>query len=114
MSAELPVGQQSFDMKKKKSSEDTSLYLGIYKREPLGWFLVEKLRLSPIMVGVVAIFLYFGVLIILHNIAGHPLPVNLKELFSYPSTYYYYPNLIGVAYDLIGNPLFFVFLVIVF
>ncbi len=87
-------------------------YLRIYKKEPLGRILVDQLHLSPIVIGGIAAFLYFGVLIVLHNMAGHPLPVDLQELFSHPSTHYYYPNLIGIAFDLIGNPLFFIFLAI--
>jgi hypothetical protein len=87
-------------------------YLRIYEIEPLGWVLADWLHLPIPVIGGVFAFLYFGVLLVLHNIAGHPLPTNLRELFHHPSTHYYYPNLIGIGFDLIGNPLFFVFLAI--
>ncbi len=87
-------------------------YLRGYKFEPLCGVLVDRLHLSALIIGLIFAFLYFGVLIILHAIAGHQLPANLQELFSHPEGSYYYPNLIGVAYDLIGHPLFFVFLAI--
>ena len=75
-------------------------YLKTYRKEPLGWVLVDLLHLSPPAVGVIFAFLYFGILLILHNIAGHPLPDEFGDVFRHPSGRYYYPNLIAVAYDL--------------
>jgi hypothetical protein len=65
----------------------------------------------PVIGGIFS-FLYFGFLLALHNTAGHPRPTNLNEVFSLPTGSYYYPNLIGIAYDLIGYPVIFVLLVI--
>jgi hypothetical protein len=49
--------------------------------------------------------LYFGVLLVLHSIAGTPRPTDIGDLFPHPSTFFYYPNFIAITYDLVGNPL---------
>jgi hypothetical protein len=95
-------------------NQDTSelkQYLGLYKREWIGQVLVDHLHLPLPVIGGLFSFLYFGVLLALHSTTGHPLPINLSQLFSLPTDSFYYPNLIGIAYDLIGNPLIFVLLV---
>jgi hypothetical protein len=86
--------------------------LGIYKREFLGWLLADRLHCSAPIIDGIFISLYFGVLLVLHAIAGHPLPASFGEVFSLPTAFYYYPNLIGVVFDLIGNPFLYVLLVI--
>jgi hypothetical protein len=94
-----------------KITDELKQYLGVYKRERIGWLLADRLHLPLPIIGGIFSFLYFGVLLALHNTAGHPLPTNLSEVFSLPKVSYYYPNLIGMMYDLIGNPLYFVLLV---
>ncbi len=88
-------------------------YLKIYEVEPLGQILVDRLRLSKTVIFSIFVFLYFGILLALHNMAGHVPPATFKELFSHPTSRYYYPNLIGITYDLIGNPLLFVYLAVI-
>ena len=95
-----------------QATDELNQYLGVFKRERIGWLLVDRLHLPLPVIGGLFSFLYFGILLALHNTAGHPLPTNLNEVFSLPTVSYYYPNLIGIAYDLIGNPLIFVLLVI--
>lgn len=93
-------------------TQELKQYLGVYRRDLIGWVLIDRLHLPLPVIGSLFSFLYFGVLLVLHTTAGHPLPTNLREVFSLPTVSYYYPNLIGVAYDLVGNPLIFVLLVV--
>ncbi len=74
---------------------------------------MDWLRLSKPVIASFFILVYFGVLLTLHNVTGHLPPSTFKELFSHPTDHFYYPNLIGIAYDLVGNPLFFVFLAVI-
>ena len=90
--------------------DSTKSYLSVYQVEPLGRILVDGLRLPIPVITILFMFLYFGVLLILHTAAGHPLPLDVQGAFRLPAPHYYYPNLIGITFDLIGNPLFFVFL----
>jgi len=94
-----------------KASGQLEQYLGLYRRDWIGWLLSERMHLSLPVIGGLVSFLYFGVLLALHEIGGDPAPNNLIELFSLPEDFYYYPNLIGVAYDLIANPMVIVLLV---
>jgi hypothetical protein len=50
-------------------------------------------------------------LLALHSISGTQLPAKLGDVFQYPSQRFYYPNILGVAYDIIGNPIQFALLV---
>ena len=100
----------------KQSNQSTSeimqQYLNLYKQEFIGKILVDHLRLSMPVIGGVFVFVYFGILLVLHSIAGHPLPSTLGDVFKNPSSYFYYPNLIGVTYDLVANPLLIVLLMV--
>lgn len=91
---------------------DTPLkqYLRAYEVEPLGKLLVDRLHLPAPVIGAIFAILYFGVLSILHGIAGTRSPSSFRELFQHPSTVFYYPNLLGITFDLAGNPLAFAFL----
>lgn len=90
---------------------DLAPYLRLYRLEPLGW-LLERSRLPLPVVGALFVAIYFGVLLVMHAQIGDPAPATIAELFGHPTTRFYYPNLIGITYDLIGNPLYFVLLVI--
>ena len=98
------------DQQNSSPTSDIDHYLGIYKRELLGLALVDRLHLPVSLMGGFFIFLFFGVLLVLHTIAGHLLPANLGEVFSHPSASFYYPNLIGITYDLVANPFLLVLL----
>jgi hypothetical protein len=86
-------------------------FLKVYEREPLGHLLCDKLRLPLSFVYCIFVFVYFGVLLSLHTILKTPYPATIRDVFQYPSTTFYYPNILGIAYDLIGNPIQFVLLV---
>ena len=94
-----------------KKSDNLDRYLGIYSRELLGWVFKGRLQLPLSVTAGFFISLYFGVLLILHLKIGSPFPPSIAELFSVQTNIFYYPNLIGIAYDLIGNPMLLVLLV---
>jgi hypothetical protein len=81
-------------------------YLRIYQLELIDRFLVDRLHLPLFLMWLLFVFLYFGVLLILHSAIGTPGPANLKDVFRNPSGSFYYPNLIAATYDFIGNPLY--------
>jgi hypothetical protein len=78
--------------------------LGVYEIEPMGRLLVGRLRLSLPALWLLFAFLYFGVLLILHTIVGTPTPSSPAAIFQYPSASFYYPNLVAMVFDLVGNP----------
>ncbi|MBN2305168.1 MAG: hypothetical protein JXQ72_11855 [Anaerolineae bacterium] len=87
-------------------------FLQIYHNEPLGYILVRRLRLPLAVIGFGFIFLYFGILLILHHLAGHASPATLEDVLRIPpASHYYYPNLNAIVYDIIGNPLLLLLLI---
>jgi hypothetical protein len=91
--------------------------LGVYAgdAEPLSGLLRDRLHLSPLVVGALAVLAYLGVLTLLHTLAGTPRPTTLAQALSPPAKGrgYYYPNLDSVVFDLVGNPLL-LFLLVAF
>lgn len=88
-------------------------YLKVYRIEPIGYLLNDRLHLPLSAVWLFFLALAFGVLLTLHTIVATPKPSTFSEVFQLPSNVYYYPNLIAIAYDLIGIPLILTFLVLI-
>lgn len=86
--------------------------LQIYQIEPIGYILLGRLHVSLSLIWSFFVLLCFGVLLILHGAVGTPKPATSGDIFKLPSTFYYYPNLIAITYDLIGIPLFLTMLVL--
>lgn len=86
--------------------------LRTYYNEPLKYILVRRLRLPLPLIGFLFAFMYFGVLLILHEVTGHASPSTLEDVLRVPSaSSYYYPNVVAIVYDLIGNPLLLLMLI---
>jgi hypothetical protein len=85
--------------------------LRIYRIEPLGRLLTKRARLSPAMSGLLFVFLYFGIRLFLNQLVGTPGPATLGDVFRRSPGTGYYPDLKGINYDLIGNPLLLAMLV---
>jgi hypothetical protein len=77
--------------------------LRIYQIEPIGYVLINWLRLPLPIIGGLFVFLFFGILFVLHSVAGTPQPPTFADIFRLPATFYY-PNLIAVTYDFVGYP----------
>jgi hypothetical protein len=97
-------------MKREEAISDRTLqrFFRLYQIEPLG-YLLNKLPLS--FVWLIFVILYFGILSILHGMVGTPRPIGIGDIFRHPSNYFYYPNLIAISYDLLGNPVLLLLLV---
>jgi len=88
-------------------------FLRIYQIEPVGYVLFNRLRLPMLIIGGLFAFLFFGILFVLHSIIGTPRPPAFPDVFRQPATPYYYPNLIGITYDLVGYPFLLTLLVFI-
>jgi hypothetical protein len=102
-----------FEKRAKSNSNTLNQQLQIYEQELVGRFFSTYLGWNKSVVASVFVLLYFGVLLMLHRIVGHPQPPDFGSIFKYPpASNYYYPNLIGIALDLLYHPLLFVFLLV--
>ena len=99
------------ELGKENPSHGLQQFLRVYQIEPIGQLSSGWLRLPLPVVWFLFAVLYFGVLFILHRLVGTPRPTNFGDIFRHPSTFFYYPNLIAIAYDFMGNPLLLVLLV---
>ena len=88
-------------------------YLRVYDVEPVGRLLVDRLRLPVPLIWLLFAFLFFGVLLIIHSCIGTAYPPAFVDLFRHPpDAGYYYPNLEAFAFDLVGNPSYYLMLVL--
>jgi hypothetical protein len=88
-------------------------YLRVYEVEPVGRLLVDRLRLPVSLVWLLFALLFFGALLIIHGRVGTDYPSTFTDLFRHPRDGgYYYPNLNALAFDLIGNPSYYLMLVL--
>jgi hypothetical protein len=105
-------GGQAMEQTETTPSQLMKEYLRVYEVEPVGRLLVDRLRLPVPLIWMILAFLFFGVLLIIHGRAGTAYPPAFTDLFRHPpDDGYYYPNLNALAFDLIGNPLWYLMLV---
>ena len=99
------------EQSKLDSSHAMGHYILVYRIEPMGHVLLGWLRLPLTVIWFLFVFLNFGIRLIMHSIVGTPRPASFRDIFRAPSTFYYYPNLIAITFDLIGIPLIITMLV---
>ena len=85
--------------------------LRVYQVEPVGYILVDRLRLPLPIISGLFIVLFFGIHFVLNGIAGIPRPPTFADALRPPGLYY--PHLIGLTYDLLGYPLLLTLLIFI-
>jgi hypothetical protein len=109
-----PPGRQRVQVQPISENHNSLLRqsLRLYQMELFGRLLTDRLQLSLPLIWVLLVTLYFGVLLILHRLVGTPAPARWTDIFAFRPDSYYYPNIIALTYDIIGNPLLLVSLLL--